>query len=108
LASRTSFHQATSALRRALEPDLPDKFPSRYLKVDEGQAKLCLPPGSRIDYQDFETRCKQGEWQAALSFYAGDLLPEFRYADWAIAQRQRLMQDYQRALLAWAAPFDIT
>jgi DNA-binding SARP family transcriptional activator len=101
-ASRTGFHQATSALRRALEPDLPDKFPSRYLKVDEGQVRLCLPPGSRLDYQDFEAHCKQGQWQAALSLYAGDLLPEFRYADWVVAQRQWLMQDYQRALLAHA------
>ena len=40
-AANTPFHQATSALRRALEPDLPDKFPSRYLAVEATAA-----PGS--------------------------------------------------------------
>jgi len=35
-AAQVLFHHATSALRRALEPELPDKFPSRYLEVEEG------------------------------------------------------------------------
>lgn len=42
-AAADLFHQATSALRRVLEPDLPDKFPSRYLVVEGERVFLKLP-----------------------------------------------------------------
>lgn len=101
-AAQALFHHATSALRRALEPDLPDKFPSRYLEVEEGQATLHLPPGSWLDLTAFEARCRQGEWEEALALYGGELLPDYRYADWSLAPRERLALLYQRALLAVA------
>lgn len=96
------FHHATSSLRRALEPDLPEKFPSRYLTVEAGLATLHLPPGSVIDAWEFEERCRQGRWEDAIALYTGDLLPEYLYADWAMAQRQHLALRYQHALLAAA------
>lgn len=98
-AARTLFHHATSALRHALEPDLPEKFPSRYLKVEEGQVTLYLPPGSWIDIDAFEAHCQRGEWEEALAIYRGEFLPEYRYADWAIFYRERLSLLYQQALL---------
>lgn len=98
-AARTLFHHATSALRRALEPDLPEKFPSRYLEVEEGQATLHLPPGSWVDVDAFEACCRRREWEEALSLYRGEFLPEYRYADWTIVPRERLNLLYQRALL---------
>jgi DNA-binding SARP family transcriptional activator len=101
-AARGIFHQATSALRRALEPELPDKFPSRYLEVEEGQIALCLPPGSSIDYEVFEDHAQSGRWEDALLAYAGDLLPGHAYADWAFAFREHLKIAYQRALLTAA------
>jgi DNA-binding SARP family transcriptional activator len=101
-AAQVLFHHATSALRRALEPDLPDKFPSRYLEVEDGQVTLHLPPGSRLDLETFEAHCRQGEWEEAMILYRGDLLPDYRYADWALAPRERLALLYQRALLAAA------
>jgi DNA-binding SARP family transcriptional activator len=101
-AAQTFFHHATSSLRRALEPDLPEKFPSRYLEVEEGQVTLHLPPDSWVDFETFEAHCRQGEWEAALALYGGELLPEYLYADWAIAPRQRLAFLYQQALLAVA------
>ena len=101
-AAQVLFHHATSALRRALEPDLPDKFPSRYLNVEEGQVTLLLPPGSWLDLETFEAHCRQGEWEEALALYGGDLLPDYRYADWVLAPRERLALLYQRALLAAA------
>ncbi len=99
-AAQVLFHHATSALRRALEPDLPDKFPSRYLEVEEGQVTLLLPPGSWFDLEVFEAHCRRAEWEEALALWGGDLLPDYRYADWALAARERFTCLYQRALLA--------
>lgn len=96
------FHQATSALRRALEPDLPEKFPSRYLYVDAGQIALSLPEGSQLDVEVFEAHCRRAEWEAALGRYGGELLPEYPYADWSALPRQRLSRKYQHVLLSIA------
>lgn len=102
-AANTPFHQATSALRRALEPDLPEKFPSRYLVVEAGQVSLRLPPGSWLDYETFEQHCREAQWQQAVALYQGELLPEDRYADWTATPRQRLTQQFVAASLALAS-----
>ncbi|MBP7686472.1 MAG: hypothetical protein KA765_01120 [Thermoflexales bacterium] len=96
------FHRATSQLRRVLEPDLPDKFPSRYLEVDEGRVNLRVPPGSLIDFEAFEQHVCREQWLDALALYGGELFPDDRYADWAAALRERLMQLYLRVLLIQA------
>lgn len=100
-AAQTHFHHATSALRRALEPDLPAKFPSRYLTVEEGQVILTLPAGSWLDLEAFELHCRRAEWEEALALYAGELLPDYRYADWTFVRRERLALLHQKAL--WRA-----
>lgn len=96
------FHHATSILRRAFESDLPEKFPSRYLEVVDGQAALRLPPASTVDFEVFAAHCRRQEWEAAVTIYGGEFLPEYRYAEWSILHRQSLAQDAQRALLAVA------
>lgn len=101
-AANMALHQACSALRRALEPELPDKFPSRYLVVDAGQVGLRLPPGSSIDYAAFEQHCREGNWQQAVALYQGELFPDDRYADWAAELRQQLVQQFVAATLALA------
>jgi len=101
-AAAAHLHHATSALRRALESDLPDKFPSRYIEVEEGWIALRLPPGSIADCIEFERRVRQGQWEAAVALYTGDLLPAARYAEWAAAPRERLIQMHLRALVALA------
>lgn len=101
-ATQALFHQATSALRRALEPELPAKFPSRYVQVEEGRITLHLPAGSTIDFQEFEARCSAEEWEHTLTLYRGDLFPDDRYAEWAIAPREHLKRLYLRALLITA------
>jgi DNA-binding SARP family transcriptional activator len=101
-SAQAIFHQATSALRRALEPDLPDKFPSRYLEVEEGQVTLRLPPGSSVDFAAFEQDVRDGKWEEALALYHGELYPSDRYTGWAAAPRERLAQLHIRALLAAA------
>lgn len=96
------FHQATSGLRRALEPDLPDKFPSRYLLVEEGQVRLCLPPGSQVDFEVFETLIGKQDWKGALQVSRGEPFAGDVYHDWAQWKRERLRVLGQKALLAAA------
>jgi DNA-binding SARP family transcriptional activator len=96
-STQALFYQTTSALRRALEPDLPEKFPSRYLEVEEGQVILHLPPGSWIDFEAFGHHLRAQEWEAAVAIYGGELFPGDRYADWAAAPRERLIQGFIRA-----------
>jgi DNA-binding SARP family transcriptional activator/Tfp pilus assembly protein PilF len=101
-STQALFYQATSALRRALEPDLPDKFPSRYLEVEEGQVILHLPPDSWIDFVAFRQHLQTQDWEAAVAIYGGELFPGDRYADWAAAPRERLIQELIRAARAVA------
>lgn len=105
-------HQATSALRHALEPDLPDKFPSRYLKVEGEQISLFLPPGSIVDFEHFERALPQAiqtrnadRLQEALNLYSGELFPSDRYADWSAEKRQSLAELRQRGILALAQTY---
>ena len=102
LVMQTSFHQATSAPRHALEPDLPDKFPSRYLEVEGGQVTLRLPPGSWVDWEVYEQNVREGQWEDALALYGGELFPGDRYADWAAERREWLEQCFLHAALGAA------
>jgi DNA-binding SARP family transcriptional activator len=94
-------HQASSSLRRALEPDLPDRFPSRYLRLSGEMIELALPPGSTVDFERFEAMTRStaresdpsiAELSAALVLYDGELFPEDRYADWAASRRSALVE----------------
>ncbi len=102
-AATANLHQATSALRRALEPDLPDKFPSRYLKVHQGSISLLLSEGSRIDIDQFEQLFKNGEFSRALDLYGGDLFPGGIPGESGIIFREYLKQRAIQAGLKVAA-----
>lgn len=100
---------ATSGLRRALEPDLPDKFPSRYLEVETERVTLHLPSGSMVDFERFDHETARAlsanDLQAltrAVDLYADDLFPLDRYADWAAVRRAHLAQLYLRGWLSIA------
>lgn len=97
------YHHATSALRRLLEPDLPDRrFECQYLDVDDEQIRLNLPPGCRVDVTEFEARCRAQDWEGAVAAYAGEFLPALRYEEWTIPLRQHLADQHELALLALA------
>lgn len=112
-STQALFHQATSALRRLLEPDLPSNFPSRYLVVEAEHTSLHLPEGSYCDFFHFEAAAiaalehEEGEALAtalstALACYGGDLFPCDRFAAWPVARREHLRQLNLDALLALA------
>jgi len=105
-------HQATSALRHALEPDLPDKFPSRYVKVEGEHIALQLSPGSIVDFEHFERALPLAiqthnvdQLQKVLNQYSGDLFPSDRYSDWSVDRRQSLAELRQHGLLALAQAY---
>lgn len=96
-------HKAVSELRRALEPELPDRrFSSRYLDAADGRLTLRLPPSSWVDFQIFQDAFRKGDFEHAAALYEGEYLAEYRYADWAICLRESLAQDYQTTLLRLA------
>ncbi len=101
-AATANLHQATSALRRALEPDLPDKFPSRYLKVHHGWITVQLPEDSSIDFQSFERFFDRGEFSRALGLYGGDLFGGTVAGEDAVLLREHFKQRAIQAALKTA------
>lgn len=106
-AAERLLQQATWVLRRVLEPDLPERGCSRYLKVANQHVALYLPPGSTVDFVRFEEAIQRAfdasraELEQSLSMY-GELFPHDRYADWAAGPCQRLADLYVRGLLRLA------
>lgn len=103
------FHQATSMLRRLLEPELPDKFPSRYLRVDADQLQILLPGSSVVDFQQFENEFNKEQKLRTLeglraldALYGGDLYPQDVDAPWALEMRQHLSLLHDRLLILLA------
>jgi DNA-binding SARP family transcriptional activator len=104
------FHQATSTLRRLLEPDLPEKFPSRYLINDGEQLSIRLPAGSLVDFELFAVNLRSAisKKQAnpikeALLSYKGVLFPLDQYDDWTVEIRTRLAELHLEGLVTLAA-----
>jgi DNA-binding SARP family transcriptional activator len=102
-------HQATSALRRLLEPELPGKFPSRYLIYEGDQISLRLPPGSVVDFEVFRMNlqaaiqsCRTDQIQEVLQLYGGELFPQDQFSDWSTELRTHLAELDQQGLLALA------
>lgn len=105
-------HQATSTLRHILEPDLPDRFPSRYLCLDGERIYLQLPPGTWIDFEYFEQALPIAiqtghvdSLKQILAVYSGDLFPMDRYNDWSVSRRESLIDLHQRGLLTLGSAF---
>ena len=61
-----------------------------------------LPPGSWADLEALEQHARQGQWEAAVSLYQGELLPDDRYADWAAEPREQMARLFVDAALALA------
>ena len=97
------YHHAISALRRVLEPDLPNRrFACRYLEVSDEQVTLILPTGSRLDFMEFELVVQAKEWEKAIGIYKGEYLAIFGYQEWTIALRQHFADLFEQALIALA------
>jgi DNA-binding SARP family transcriptional activator len=103
-----SFGKALYAARHALEPELPRRQSSAYLHLAD--AVLILDTEHVVvDADQFERlaedaiRRRQVEaYQAALTAYRGELLPEDRYESWCSERRGVLAELHVRLLLGMA------
>ena len=93
------------AARRALEPALKSGADSRFILTHDQQVMLRAPGDLWIDVEEFEQRASTAlktktikEYESALELYAGELLTEDRYEDWAVARRERLSRIAERLL----------
>ena len=102
-AGASSVRQAIHTLRDRLEPDRPKGKPSGYVVARKGGYELA-PGRVEIDADDFEARARAGldalqrgdaerarfDLTAAAAVYGGNFLADEPYAEWALAERERL------------------
>lgn len=92
--AETNLRSALSSLRAVLEPHHP-LAKSRRLPAGERLLRLHLGDADWVDLHVFSdaTRPDHLDTDALsdrVSLYQGELLPEFRYDDWAISRRESL------------------
>ncbi len=100
-------------IRRVLEPERPRRTPSAYLLTEGDALRFNADADFWLDVVEFERHLKRakefqkadkaqeavGEWRAATEMYRGELLPEDRYEDWCVVQREQFREQYLSALL---------
>lgn len=94
------FKVALNALTRALEPSRrrENQF---FFTLRRGNA-YALSPAARIDldvlhFERLASSHNADELRRALAIYRDDYLPECRYTDWVMPERERLLQLYLAA-----------
>jgi len=110
VAATNNLHRTLHAIRRALDPDLAAVTPSPYVRLRGETLTLSPHHAPWIDVDAFNEAAgaaRRGRdpavFEAALALYAGDLLPDDPYEDWAIGRREQLRDLYLDVLteLAW-------
>lgn len=109
----TTLRSAINALRNVLEPDRPNRAPSRYIHTQSPGYAYRAHPDIWLDVEVFESLLRQAEKTAnpnekqrlleeATGLYSDDYLISDPYADWAKSERERLRELYFHGLLALA------
>jgi DNA-binding SARP family transcriptional activator len=115
-AGASSVRQAIHTLRDRLEPERPRGKPSGYVVARGGGYELA-PGRVAIDADDFEARARAGlealhrgateraqeTLAAAARAYGGNFLADEPYAEWALAERERLRDLAAQVLRGLAA-----
>ena len=103
-----SFGKALHVARRALEPKLPRRQDSAYLRLADGMVVLNTEHVA-VDTDEFERlaedalrRREIAAYEAASAAYGGELLPEDRYESWCSERRSALAELHIRLLLGTA------
>jgi predicted ATPase/DNA-binding SARP family transcriptional activator len=106
-AAISNFRQTLYVARRALEPG--GSSSSRYLAVRGEILVLCPTEPLWTDMEAFAiavARARRSrepaDYRAALDLYAGDLLPEDRFEEWASDHREGLRREYLAVLVELA------
>ena len=114
--TRPRLHVRISQLRRMLDPQQPQ---AHIQSVDGGGYILDTHSAWWVDVDAFEDASEQGRrayeagelptaigaYEEALRLYRGDLLEEDRYAEWAFAERERLLERYLTLLTELAEAY---
>ncbi|MFN0111499.1 MAG: tetratricopeptide repeat protein [Blastocatellia bacterium] len=100
-----NLHKIIHAARRALEPELKSGGDSSFIHTHDQQVVLRAPVELWIDVESFEQLAENAlkgndpaAYESALELYAGKLLEEDRYEDWATARREQLDMLAQRLI----------
>jgi DNA-binding SARP family transcriptional activator len=107
-SARNSLGKALYAARRALEPQLPRRQNSTFLRLEDAMLVLDTEHVT-VDADRFEQLAQEAlrrqevsALESTLAVYRGDLLPEDLYADWCAERRNHLAELHVRVLLALA------
>jgi DNA-binding SARP family transcriptional activator len=108
-----SFGKALHAARHALEPELPRRRDSAYLRLADGMVILNSEHVT-VDTDQFEQLAEDAirrheieAYEAALAAYGGELLPEDRYEHWCSERRGILAEVRIRLLLGMAGALEL-
>lgn len=100
-AAANRLHGILHAARRILEPGLPPRGRSAYLRMNGEHVVLCPDGALWTDVAAFESAAAAAEVasepatsMAAITLYSGELLPEDRYEEWAVRRREELHNRY--------------
>lgn len=109
-AAATTLRSAINALRNVLEPDRPNRAPSRYIVTQAPGYAFHLTPEIWLDVDVFDHLYNRAHnatdaglrlqlLEQAIALYADDYLISDPYADWLQAERERLRERFFNALL---------
>lgn len=112
-SAATTLRSAINALRNVLEPERPNRAPSRYIHTQSPGYAYRAHPDIWLDVEVFEATLRQAEkssepgakqrlLEEATALYRDDYLISDPYADWAKDERERLRELYFHALLTLA------
>ena len=112
-AAATTLRSAINALRNVLEPERPNRAPSRYIVTQTPGYAFHLHPEVWLDVEIFEQRLhsaqhttdlvqRRARIEEAVALYQDDYLVSDPYADWATSERDRLRERYFTGLLQLA------
>jgi predicted ATPase/DNA-binding SARP family transcriptional activator len=110
-AASNNLRQTLHAARRAFEPNRAAS--SRYLNLQDESLALCPRGELWVDAEAFEEAAATARrtrdpaaYRAAIELYAGELLPEERYEEWAENRRQELRGTFHSLLIELAGLYE--
>ena len=115
-AAATTLRSAINALRNVLEPERPNRAPSKYVVTQAPGYAFHLTSDIWLDVEEFEHRLGHAQatadphtrlalLESALDLYQDDYLISDPYADWLQTERERLRERFFNALLLAADLF---
>jgi predicted ATPase/DNA-binding SARP family transcriptional activator/DNA-binding CsgD family transcriptional regulator len=111
-AASNNLRQVLYGARRVLDPT-SEIAHSRYLNLQDEHLILCPQGQLWVDVETFEEAAATARhaqdpaaYRVAIDLYAGDLLPEDRYEEWAEVHRRQLRQTYLSLLIGLARLYE--